>query len=551
MRALKIFAIDCRQISFCPGNPTSFKEVTTHQKTTLYLSLRLVLAFILAISLTGCATSKVVPYERPAPDYAKPAVPDGIFFEIESTIRAQHGTGTSGFGLIDSNEDGLRWRLALIDSARHSIDVQYYLWYGDNAGRLLMKRLLDAADRGVRVRMLVDDLNTLLSDAGSVAMRDRIAALVDAHPNLELRLFNPWTNRDIAARVGEGMSDFKRVNQRMHNKVMIVDNRATIIGGRNIGDEYMGLHEAFNFHDLDVLGIGPVSRQASDVFDAYWNSDWVMPVSALRIPTSTDEQAQAQATLIQRINQAASLEQFPLESRSWSTELEALQETLHPGTSRVVSDLPASDSIDHVMLEQIYTLMAAAQSELLIVNAYIIPAERGIEALRKLTSHGVDIRILTNSLASHDVPAVNSHYKQWRKPILETGAELYEMRHDALIQPLVSDTAPMRAEFMGLHSKAMVIDRARVFIGSMNFDPRSAMINTEMGVIINSNTLAEALAILIERDMLPANSWQVELDEDGELRWINDTETVTTQPARTWWQRVQDVIFRTVPKEYY
>jgi putative cardiolipin synthase len=172
-------------------------------------------------------------------------------------------------------------------------------------------------------------------------------------------------------------------------------------------------------------------------------------------------------------------------------------------------------------------------------------------ALRRLNDRGVRIKILTNSLASHDVPAVNSHYKDWRKPILESGAELYEARHDAGIQPLVSDTEPTRAEFMGLHSKAMAIDRKRVYIGSMNFDPRSALYNTEMGVFVESPGLGEALARLIERDMEPRNSWRVELDADGALRWSNDQETLTMQPARSWWQRVQDVIFRVVPKEYY
>ena len=196
-------------------------------------------------------------------------------------------------------------------------------------------------------------------------------------------------------------------------------------------------------------------------------------------------------------------------------------------------------------------LLGTTQRELLIVNAYIIPAERGIEALRRLKQRGVTMKILTNSLASHDVPAVNSHYKQWRKPILEAGAELYEIRHDAAIQQLVSDTLPTRAKFMGLHSKAMVVDRERVYIGSMNFDPRSAIYNTEMGVFIESRGLAEALARLIERDIQPANSWRVELDDDGDLRWVNDKESVTIQPARNWWQRVQDVIFRGVPKEYY
>ena len=515
------------------------------------LSLRVVLILTLAVTLSACATRTVEPYVRPAPEYAMPAQPDGAFSDLESRILSAHGTEASGFELLDSNEDGLQWRLTLIDSARHSIDVQYYLWYGDDAGRILAKRLLDAADRGVKVRMLVDDLNTLFSDAGSIAMRDRTAALMDAHPNLELRLFNPWSNREIAGRFGEGVSEFKRVNQRMHNKSIIVDNRATIIGGRNIGDEYMGLHAAFNFHDLDVLGIGPVARQASAIFDAYWNSDWVMPVSALKISTSPDEQAEALAKLVERITEAQSLTRFPIQPQSWSDELAALQGTLHIGTSQVFSDLPIAGAIEQVMLEQIHSLMGTAQRELLIVNAYIIPAERGITALRTLKQRGVTMKILTNSLASHDVPAVNSHYKRWRKPILVAGAELYEMRHDAAIQPLVSDTPPTQAKFMGLHSKAMIVDRKRVYIGSMNFDPRSALYNTEMGVFVESRGLAEALARLIERDLQPVNSWQVELDHDGELRWVNDKESVSIQPARNWWQRVQDVFFKAVPKEYY
>ena len=515
------------------------------------LPLRLSLVFALAISVYACATSTVKPYVRPATEFAKPAQPGDAFFEIETTIRAEHGPEASGFELIDSNENGLRWRLALIDSARYSIDVQYYLWYGDDAGRILAKRLLDAADRGVKVRMLVDDINTLFSDAGSVAMRDSVVALMNAHPNLELRLFNPWSNREVVERVAEGMSEFKRLNQRMHNKVMIVDNRATIIGGRNIGDEYMGLHAKFNFHDLDVLGIGPVARQASYVFDAYWNSDWVMPVSALDIPVSSDEQADALATLMQRLIDAESLARFPISPRSWSDELVTLHDTLHIGSSQVISDLPMADTIEHVMLEQIHSMLDSAWSELLIVNAYIIPTDRGIDMLRKLNKRGVEIKILTNSLASHDVPAVNSHYKQWRKPIIESGAELYEIRHDAEIQSLVSDTPPTQAKFMGLHSKAMVVDREQVFIGSMNYDPRSALINTEMGVFIDSKGLAEALVRLIERDIQPANSWRLELDADEELQWLNDMETVSSQPARNWWQRVQDFFFRAIPKEYY
>ncbi|KPK55876.1 MAG: hypothetical protein AMS22_03095 [Thiotrichales bacterium SG8_50] len=513
--------------------------------------MRFFRSVVLLLALTACTTTTVAPYVRPAPQYALPAQPDGAFSGIESAIRASHGPEASGFELIDRNEDGLRWRLALIDSARHTIDAQYYLWYGDAAGRILAKRLLDAADRGVKVRMLVDDLNTLFADATTVLMRDKVVAWLDAHPNLELRLFNPWSKREMASRFGEGVSDLERLNQRMHNKALIVDNQAVILGGRNVGDEYMGLHIAFNFHDLDVLGIGPVARQSSTVFDAYWNSAWVMPVSALEIAISPDEQTAARAKLVRVLSEEQRLTRFPLEPQSWSTEFDALATRLHPGTSEVHADLPKGGAIEQVMLGRIHSMLDSAQDELLIVNAYIIPTDRGITKLGALKKRGAKMKILTNSLASHDVPAVNSHYKQWRKPILKAGAELYEMRHDAEIQSLVSDTAPTRAKFMGLHSKAMVVDRKHVYIGSMNYDPRSALFNTEMGVFVNSRGLGDALAELIERDIQPANSWRVELDEDGELRWVHDKEVVTTQPARNWWQRVEDVIFRAFPKEYY
>ncbi len=219
----------------------------------------------------------------------------------------------SGFELLDSNADGLLWRLALIDSASQSIDIQYYLWYGDTAGRLMVKRLLDAADRGVKVRILVDDLNTVIRDASTVALGDKVAALIEEHPNIELRLFNPWTSRDLGGRLGESAFQFERVNQRMHNKSMIVDNRAAIIGGRNIGDEYMGLHAEFNFHDLDVLGIGPVARQGSEVFDQYWNSEWVMPVSALKLAVTDTEQEAAYAQMMHHLSIAKSLANFALE----------------------------------------------------------------------------------------------------------------------------------------------------------------------------------------------------------------------------------------------
>ena len=299
---------------------------------------RLALLLFLAALLAGCAGRPVVPFEPPEPEYALPAAPDGVVAGIEAALGAAHGPDASGFELLDSNEDALRWRLALIDTARHAVDMQYYLWYGDAAGRLLMKRLLDAADRGVRVRLLIDDLNTLLQDRSTVGVLDDAIALVDAHPNVEIRLFNPWKERALAARIGESLAEVVRVNQRMHHKAMIVDNRAAVLGGRNIGDGYTGMDHGFNFHDLDVMGFGPVARQVSDVFDMYWNSDWVMPASALGYDALPPAENRARrARMAESLAAKPQLARFAVEPRDWSAEFDALAPRLHAGTSRVIT----------------------------------------------------------------------------------------------------------------------------------------------------------------------------------------------------------------------
>ncbi|MCU0919112.1 MAG: phospholipase D family protein [Burkholderiaceae bacterium] len=500
----------------------------------------------------GCAAPPPAPPRAPQPpQYAAAAAPTGAFVDLEAKIQAAHGAEASGFVLLDSNADGLRWRLALIDSARHSIDLQYYTWFGDVTGRLLLKRVVDAADRGVKVRMLIDDLNTLLRDASTPQIRDGLVAAIDAHPNIQVRLFNPWTRRDLFGRAGEMVADLERLNQRMHNKQLVVDNRATIIGGRNIGDEYLGLNPAFNFRDLDVLGIGPVARQASAVFDTFWNSEWVLPVVALHVPLSEIESQPKRKQLIAELATEPTLAGWPIAPQSWSAEVAKLGPRLHAGTSRVVSDQPDDGVIRHTMLEHAREFADGAQRELLVENAYIIPAQPYIDWLRTLTQRGVQVGIVTNSLASHDVPAVNSHYKKWRKSLLEAGVSLYEIRHDAAVKRELADTAPVRAEFMGLHVKAIAVDGDRVLIGSMNLDPRSSDINSEMAVIVESKGLAADVAALIRRDMQPENSWRVEIDAQGRLRWANNVETVTQQPARNFWQRIEDIIFMAFPREYY
>jgi len=287
------------------------------------------------------------------------------------------------------------------------------------------------------------------------------------------------------------------------------------------------------------------------VFDRFWNSEWVVPVKALGIASTREDLRREYAPVRRKLAAASSLERFPLDRQDWSATLASLPAQMHGGTSRVHTDTPDGDALNHHMPRAIRELIGSAQREVLVTNAYIIPDETAVRQIRLYVARGVAFRILTNSLASHDVPAVNSHYKQWRKPLLEAGVDLYEMRSDAAVQPLLADTAPTQAKFMGLHVKAMVIDRERVFIGSMNLDPRSVQINSEMGVIVESPGLARELAAAMDRDMAPDNAWRVTLDANGQVRWTAGDDVRGMQPARNFWQRVEDVLFMASPRDLY
>lgn len=505
--------------------------------------------FALLLILAGCATT--LPTEKPPAGFAPAPREEGRLASVEQRIAARHGADVSAFKLLERNADGLIWRVALIENASHTIDLQYYVWFGDVSGQLLLARTIAAADRGVKVRILFDDLSTMLRRMSNPELRDEMLARVDRHPNIEVRVFNGWHARDWAGRVFEGATEFERLNRRMHNKQMIVDNRVAIIGGRNIGDEYMGLDAGFNFHDLDVIGIGPVARQGSAVFDRYWNSDWVRRIP----PKQGPERGTLTPELVKLPPEAAAhpaMKAFLSDANGRVRDIERLPDMVSIGKSAVHTDAPsrAATSRNH-MPEAFRALMRSARREVLIANAYIIPDDVFINDLRELSARGVKVRILTNSLSSHDVPAVNSHYERWRTPILEAGADLHELRADAAIQTELVDTPPVRSGFIGLHTKAMVIDQERSFIGSMNLDPRSVIYNSEMGVIIDSPSLAADLAQRMKRDMGLPNSWQVRRDADGRLRWISSAGERTSQPARSFWQRVQNLVFKLAPASYY
>ena len=504
----------------------------------------------IAVALGGCTTATPAG-PPPAPEYARPAAGAGPLATLEARVRDANGPDASGFRLLERNEEGLRWRLALVDSARSTLDLQYYVWAGDTSGLLLMERVVAAADRGVKVRLIIDDLDTMMKDADTPKVRDSPIAKIDRHPNIAIRLFNPWHNRSLVGRGVESAGDLARLNHRMHNKLFVADNRVAIIGGRNIGAEYLGLNPKYNFYDLDVLGVGPMARQGSTVFDRYWNSPLVVEVSRLDLKATPGDLPEMMAKVTARLTAAPELSRFPPPPQDWTAELQALPATLQPGQSRVVADRPGEEAVKHWMPQAIRTLIGAAKRELLIANAYIIPDQDMIDLLHALVVRGVTVRILTNSLATTDVPAVNSHYKMWRRDLIQAGVDLHELRPDAALKAAAADTPPTSSVFLGLHAKAIVLDRERVFVGSMNLDPRSAGINSEMGVVVESPGLGRVAASALDEALSPENSWRVELDPDGGLRWVAGAQVLRFQPARSFWERVLDLVYVIFPRQLY
>ncbi len=511
--------------------------------THLTVSRNSGLSLFAAILLAACAGPELKDdIIRSEPSFASPPATTGVLAETANEFFTAHGPEYSGYKLLDTSYDSVAWRLALIDSAISSLDIQTYLWYPDNSGRLILQRAVDAADRGVRVRLIVDDLLTI--------GQEQLMYELENHSNIELRLFNPWKGRSTLSRAGEMIAEMERLNTRMHDKLMIADGNAAVVGGRNLGDHYFGLSHEYNFHDLDLLGFGHIARQANEMFDHFWNSEWV--VSAVNLDTDQDaEFAEQKWQEIQNKNRLAEeLKVFGVETADWSERIAEVSGELHPGKSYLVYDKASGEEVTQDVASEMFGFMNLAQTELMITNAYIIPGQKAIDFFQSLSDRGVRVRVLTNSLASHDVPAVNSHYEPWRDDIINAGAELYELRADAAIQSIV-DIPPVKGKFVGLHTKAVVVDRNKVFIGSMNFDPRSFNINTEAGAFVESPGLARALAEVMERDMAPENAWQVFINDKGKPYWVNSDETLDSQPARSGSQRVMNIIFKIFPKEQY
>ena len=470
---------------------------------------------------------------------------------LDSTL-VEH-PGQSGFFLLNTGEEAFQARLALADLAERSLDVQYYIWEGDTSSRILALRILKAADRGVRVRILLDDFYL----GGS---RDFTIAAFDRHPNVEVRIFNPISIRqrpllrglELATRVG-------RLKHRMHNKLFVADNQLGIMGGRNIGDIYFGVDPERNYRDLDVMTAGPIVPGISESFDIYWNSESAVPIREVGGRLPSPEEAE---TIMQEARLLGKEEpEFPYRLLSERTAVvEALTSLMHNfvwGSADLVYDTPdkvKGDISENVSLSLLGVLEESRQ-EVLIVSPYLMPVSKELEGLARLEENGASIRVLMNSLASTDVALAHAGYAPHRRKMLEMGARLHELRPDAASRSLyLAD--PDGPSDLSLHAKTAVFDRRVVYIGSYNLDRLGAQVITEIGLIIHSPELAEQLLEVIEVDLRPENSWRVMLEEsdscrkpklvwvgageDGEVRYERDPEVGTGR-------RIQDFFLSLLP----
>ena len=448
--------------------------------------------------------------------------------------------GLSGVNVLIDGRDAFAARVMMADHAERSLDVQYYIWRNDTTGTLLFAALRAAAERGVRVRLLLDDHNS--------SGLDPTLAVLDAHPNLEVRLFNPFPMRSM--RLLGFMTDFNRLNRRMHNKSFTVDGLATIVGGRNIGDEYFDATGDVLFSDVDILAVGPVVKEVGSDFDRYWNSASAYPAASL-LP------APAQSDFAQFAARSASTAAAPqaqaymkaIRTSPFVGDMDKRTVPLEWAPVRLVSDDPAKAlrkaKEEATVAHNLPGMLGEPLRTVDLVSPYFVPGPKWTARLGQLATKGVKVRILTNSLEATDVAAVHAGYAKWRKDLLGAGVTLYELKrvwpHEGAPKAAGSGSGIGGSSASSLHAKTMAVDQERVFVGSFNFDPRSVDLNTEMGFVIESRTLASMVGSVLDARM-PTRAYEVKLSPEGRLYWLEggpDGARIRhdSEPGASYWRR--------------
>ena len=536
------------------------------------------LCLLLLYLLNGCAS---IPYDYPRSVSSALYRPEGTSLGQQFQAQAVSHPGASGFSLLPTGLDAFTARARLIDRAEKTLDLQYYIFHDDLMGKFVYDRLLAAADRGVRVRLLLDDWH-------QTPETDWLLATMATHPNIEVRLFNPFGThrRTFLARALRMAFGPDRLRGRLHNKAFIADNSVAIVGGRNIGAEYFGASDEFNFYDVDIMAVGPIIREVSANFDEYWNCVLAMPVSALvsRQPSADDLKNARRDLETQRECLKKSTYWLKVEGNDCLKRLDAGQVPLVWGQAEVLFDHPLKciDPDDErqavKMTQKLKEILESARSELLMVTPYFVPGQAGMRLFRKMRGRNLTIKVITNSFLSTDAPLAQIGYMRYRKDLLRMGVELYEIKpslvqlqHDQDSRQFAGDFRRLCYSFIqgggslvqrgasrlqiggsslqfgsesrgSLHAKTFIMDRQTVFVGSFNFDPRSMKLDTQNGIVIHSPELAHQAAYLFDLGVSPARTYRVTLLGDDDLVWITEDNGQEVryyrEPLSRFWSRL-------------
>ncbi|HET6395376.1 MAG TPA: phospholipase D family protein [Pseudoxanthomonas sp.] len=480
-----------------------------------------IVVFALASLLAVYGFGRFAKAARGQPGHALPADRVETVLDREIAPLTAARPGQAGIALVDENLDAFAIRALTARAAGRSLDLQYYIWHHDFTGNLLGHEVVRAADRGVRVRLLLDDMNAHGNDS--------VLAILDSHPRIEVRLFNPSRNR--SGYLGRGMELLLRarsLNRRMHNKIWLADGRIAVVGGRNVGDEYFGAAADTNFSDADLAVVGPPVAETAAIFDAYWNSEHAIPLAAL---------ARAAPDALQRLRRNGDAGMASPRAQPYLRQVRdapgvrrmlARRTPLHWSADvHVYSDPPEKvrgGGQDRWLIRRLAPELDAARREVRIVSPYFVPGARGMDAIAALRRRGVAVGVLTNSLAATDVLAVHGGYAGYREPLLRAGVELYELMPHG----------PRGASLFGssgasLHTKGFTVDGRTGFVGSFNLDPRSIRLNTEMGILFREPAAVAELDALYRASAGPGRSYRLRL-EGGQLRW----DDASVQPPRVW-----------------
>lgn len=499
----------------------------------------------MAAAALALGAASRLPRRRMSPAPPQPAEGETVLSRAVAPQAAQH-PGLSGVHLLSDGLDAFAARLLLARTAGRTLDLQYYIWHGDRTGTLLLEAANAAAERGVRVRLLLDD--------NGITGLDHVLSALNDHPNIEVRVFNPFRIR-FPKTIGF-LTEFGRLNRRMHNKSFTVDGAVTIVGGRNVGDEYFGAGDGALFADLDVLAIGPVVRDVERDFERYWTSDSAYPAEQIlpRVGRRQRVRLGKRASVVER---DASARRYVDRIRSLPLLREILQGTLELEWAIVemISDDPAKALRDlrheDLLAGKLDGSIGEPTRELAIVSGYFVPGRQGTDELCALARSGVAVTVLTNGYAATDVALVHAGYAPWRKPLIEAGVRLFETSLQVRDGPSKKERrqgnrlgvgsrlratgsgsfAALRSGASTIHAKTITVDRARLFVGSFNFDPRSLRLNTELGFVIHSPLFAAHVADAFET-IIPDAAHAVTLGPDGTLRWTcGDGEPETREPG--------------------